>query len=370
MAQTHERQPMPEDRLARSHHLREPAHLPTRWKCDLTFVATVSILGAYRDPAPLTRDREPLLQRIVEALLYYGNGWELDAILLPGGFFQIARAIGTLETPQRIAAIHQTRAGKAASAASLEVHRRWYRTTLVLGFDSAAMADWRGGDQLVTAWQEGELVGLARKAFPVSSETTGLRPVVWVKTSDFNDPLRMVLLRNANRIILCACYDAFAIRALGGAQYADLRALRLILDEQGRFRRPSLAERQAYLSRWLGLLKEHPPDLAFTAIHEFARPGRDCYWQRHGLAGASAALAGKPILGAAHFREWLPSGERDCPLASQSVPLGHLGEGHHRTAHRLSPDDGIHLIDADGTAFALIRFFTLNSNHNAEGRSP
>ena len=370
MAQPRERRRMPDDPPEISiDGFGRSWHRP--WKEEFTEVATVSILGADRHPAPRTRDRSPLLMEIIEGLICQAAAWRLDAILFPGGFFRIGQVLGDQDTDGRIIRLLHTRAARAARKASHRLDAVWPWVTLVLGIDSNPMTGWRGGDQLVTAWQAGKLIGLARKAFPVWTETgDAYEPVVWVKPGDADDPLRLVTLRNGNRAILCACYDAFALRAAADPRFADLGSIRLMLDDQGIYRRPTMLERHEHLRRWTAFLKAHPPDLALVAIHHFARPGRDCYWQRHGIAGASAGLSGAPILGAAHFREWLPSTVQDCPLASQAVPPEHLAQGHHRKAHRLLPDDGFHLVDANGVPIALIRRFTLDHRLTQERDIP
>jgi hypothetical protein len=77
-------------------------------------------------------------------------------------------------------------------------------------------------------------------------------------------------------------------------------------------------------------------DSALIAIHGF-EPGRSSgMWQRHGIATASAKLAGGAVFGAAHFGR-LPSSAAVQTLAASRVPRRHLGLGDKRKAEALPP---------------------------------
>lgn len=70
----------------------------------------------------------------------------------------------------------------------------------------------------ISAWRDGLLTGLARKAFPVAGGPRG-RSVVWLSAQDADQSERIIALRNGQRDLLLACYDAFAalciLRSLG-----------------------------------------------------------------------------------------------------------------------------------------------------------
>ncbi len=238
---------------------------------------------------------------------------------------------------ERLIALRQAPPAAAILSALDRMDAVFPGITLVIGIDTNALDRWFAGDQMVTAWQQGQLVGYARKAFPVWTEIAPQRPMVWVTPEDVDQPRRLVRLRNNRHAILCACYDGFGLRASVDPRFADQSSIRWIREPDQPIRWFYAAERPTYLDRWASFLKAHPPDLALIAIHHFVRPGRDCYWQRHGIAGASAALNGVPILGAAHFREHLPQEGHVSPLASMDVPREHLFEGHFRRAHPLFP---------------------------------
>lgn len=323
-------------------------------------VITVCVRGRDRYPMYRMNDRILLLDRLIDALVRRADWQDIDAVLLPGGFFRIHSPIGRLTTKARVAALSRLDAGLAGAAASRLLAEHWPGVTLILGIDSEPIDRRRAGDQLVAAWRDGELVALTRKAWPVASETAGSEPKVWVAPSDADDEYRNLILRSGRRALLLACYDGFAVRAVQERRFADLAALRFISDTAGRIRAASKREREQHLARWLLFLRSHPPDLGLIAIHEFDRAGRDGYWQRHGIAGASAALGGIPVLAAAHFRRSLPANALSSPLASLDVPSFHLDLGTARPAHRLPPNDWM-AVPASGYARMLVRLFNVVS---------
>lgn len=329
-----------------------------------TTIVTVCLRGHYQRPVPKTRDRVLILERLVEAFAAYGDWAPVDSVLLPGGFLRISEVVGHRTTLERQSIVENSQIGRALSQISGQLHALWPKVALIVGIDSRPMNRWLGGDQLVSAWRDGNLIALTRKAFPVNCETDGSEPVVWITSGDADDPQRSIILRNGQRAVLLACYDAFALRAVAGAHYADLTAIRFICDQQGRIRPATQAERQEHLERWLAYLARSPPDLGLVAIHSFAKAGRDGYWQRHGIAGASAALQGMAIIGAAHLEQGLPHSLSLSPLAAHGVPQSHLTDGTRRTAHRLAPIDGFTLFTDDHKPPALIRRFVIPHQRN------
>jgi hypothetical protein len=108
------------------------------------------------------------------------------------------------------------------------------------------------------------------------------------------------------------------------------------------------------------LLAEEYPDVVLTAVHRFQQPGRDIFWQRHGLATASAALDGGLAVGAAFFTDRLPDGQNcwSSPLAACGVPREHLEQGLHRLARRFEPIAVLTINGRrNGKPRALIRLF-------------
>lgn len=328
-------------------------------------VVSVAVLGHSARPPPIARRRGPVLMRIVEGLVDRRDWHILDAILLPGGFFRLRNPIGALGEDERRSALLSTKAAGLCAGASRLLDAHHPGAMLVIGMDADPVSRKIGGDQLVTAWRSGDLVGLARKTYPSYGDTHGKQPPYPVFDLDFTSASRFVSLRSGHRALLLGCYDAFGTRSIVHSRYADLVAMRLARNRQGGWHEPSLALRHDFFVRWRALIRAHPPDLALCAIHGFKRPGMDGYWQRHGIAGASAALGGIPVIGASHFNKALPRTAERSVLAAAGVPLSHLELGPHRPMHALAPSEGFTLADDDGWPVALIRRFdlALGANH-------
>jgi hypothetical protein len=113
--------------------------------------------------------------------------------------------------------------------------------------------------------------------------------------------------------------------------------------------------RRAQVVAWHQLLRCQQPDIAIAVVHRFERPGLDGYWQRHGIATASAALGGFAI-GAAHFHRWLPH-RLETPLAAFGVPADHLAQGPHRRAWPHLPIEQIEVYRRHRPA-AVLRLYT------------
>jgi len=126
-----------------------------------------------------------------------------------------------------------------------------------------------------------------------------------------------------------------------------------------------VAVRQRLVTKWGRLLTDQRVDIALTAVHRLQQPGRDIFWQRHGLATASAALGGRLAVGAAFFTDRLPDeGDRwSSPLAACGVPREHLSQGLHRPARRFEPVDLLTINGRrNGKPRALVRLFDAGIN--------
>jgi hypothetical protein len=337
---------------------------PSNWP--LVSIVTVAVLGHSAKPPPIARRRGPLLNRIVEAVASRPDWPQPSAVLLPGGFFRLRSAIGSLEEQARALALVGTKAAGLCAEASVLLDAVSPGILLVVGMDTDPTSKKVGGDQLVIAWRAGDLVGFGRKTFPSHGDTHGKQPPYPVFALDFASAARFVTLRSGQRVLLLGCYDAFGARSIVHPRHADLMAMRLARDRTGELQEPSLALRRSFLARWRALIEANPPDLALCAIHGFVRPGMDGYWQRHGIAGASAALDAIPVIGAAHFNKALPRTSYRSVLAAAGVPLSHLDLGPHRPMHALAPAEGFTVADDDGEPVALIRRFdlALRANHD------
>ena len=302
-------------------------------------IVSVCIAGHPITQERFNTNRLELVSKVAREV--YRRGWEdLDAILFPAGYVRLVGWLGPLSHGDRIARIE---AGELSDVCRGAVHRLRVGSPdclIAVGLDTNKSPDGWRGDQLVVAFDRGGVVGLARKIFPVVQDTDGWgRAPYLLFEADFDSPQRFVTLPNGERALLSACYDAFALAELVIGPTAKRRALRHLATPQGW---TNLDRRQidGLLLRFADRLRAEAPTVNLAALHGFRSPGRDLYWQRHGLATASAALRGGLTVGAAHFTCSLPSRLSSAPLAALGVPKAHLRASHNRTAHALAPVDG------------------------------
>jgi hypothetical protein len=321
-------------------------------------IATVSVLGGKAQRAKTNHRRTPWLKTIADALSERADWGPLNAVLLPGGFFRLKHSIGRLPHAERVAVIEATEIGRSCREASLTLDGFSRGIALVIGLDSAEVSRCFGGDNLAVAWRGGDIIGLARKIFPVDEDTNwDAGPPLRCSASDYASPHRVIELANGSRAVLCACYDLFALRALAIEPGSLLKAVRYLDDENCTHEPPSPELRRKLFESWKDIVLHSDVTVGLACIHEFKRPGRDSYWQRHGIASASAGLEGGLALGAAHFKEGLPSPDAST-LAAFGVGRSHLMQGSHRRAHRHPPLTSF-LLEGDGRdePAALVRLY-------------
>ena len=353
MKQDHERRSMPN--LLR---------VDSSYVGDTTTVVTICIRGKHFYPASKAQARLKLLRRLLQELVQRKQWTDIDVVLLPGGYLRRKRPLLATSPKKRLRTLRESRLGRELETISRWLQQAYPGITLVCGIDTPPHSRQLGGDELVAAWRDGVLIGVARKAFPASGDTDGKIPVYVVSLDDVDDPQRLITLKNNRRALLLGCYDAFGVRAVADVRYYDASNIRKIFDDKGEVQKSTAPIRDAHMRRWQAFLKCHPPDLALVAIHRFKAPGRDCYWQRHGIAGASSALQGAAVLGAAQFSQGLPDRITASPLAAVDVPSNHLKQGPHRKAHPFNPIDGFTLQDGQGRDCALIRLFVISHERN------
>jgi hypothetical protein len=108
---------------------------------------------------------------------------------------------------------------------------------------------------------------------------------------------------------------------------------------------------------WRATMHAAAPTVALVAIHGFERPGREGYWQRHGIASVSAALGGLAV-GSAHYRRLTRRDQLKTPLASSGVPREHLGAGIRRRSQPLAPTAAITIVTpSKKRVLAVLRLF-------------
>ena len=234
---------------------------------------------------------------------------------------------------------------------------------IVVGIDSVPYSSDDHGDQMCVAFSPYGVIGIGRKVWPADGDTNwDGRPPVVCYPADFGSPHRIVTLANGSRALLCACYDVFGVAEAIVGPTARIRYIRYLAPDQ-RYDGAGagfVAVRRRLVAEWGQLLADQRVDVALTAVHRFQQPGRDIFWQRHGLATASAALGGGLAVGAAFFTDRLPDG-RDrwsSPLAACGVPREHLSQGLHRPARRFEPIAALTINGRrNGKPRALVRLF-------------
>ncbi len=304
-----------------------------------TRIATVCVLGPKAKRVEANEGRGALLQAIVKHLRQEPLWQPIDALLLPGGYFRLKPYIGHLSHERRVAMVERASFHRTAMAALAALELLSPSLLIVAGVDSDSPSKHDVGDQLCVAWGGDGIVGIGRKVFPVDGDTNVEgRPYICHAT-DFATRQRYVRLANGRTAILGACYDLFGLSETVEQPTARTRYIRFIQDGAAvrSIGDPGFAAlRRQLIGQWHRTLLEESPTVALGAIHKFGRPGRDLFWQRHGIAQASAALRGGLAFGAAHFLERLPEGTQSA-LAAVAVPSSHLHHGQHRRAQAHLP---------------------------------
>ena len=305
-------------------------------------IVTVCVLGRTTKHPQHNGRSIRLLDQVVDAVISRADWHPVDAIVFPGGFFRSPVYVGNRSHSERAAALEAFDFGQAAMAAAYRLNPAHPGALIVVGIDSVPYGSDDHGDQMCVAFSSYGVTGIGRKVWPADGDTNwDGRPPVVCYPADFGSPHRVVKLANGSRALLCACYDVFGVAEAIVGPTARIRYIRY-LAPNGRYDGAGagfVAARRRLVAEWGQLLVDHGVDVALAAVHRFQQPGRDIFWQRHGLATASAALGGGLAVGAAFFTARLPDG-RDrwsSPLAACRVPREHLSQGLHRPARRFEP---------------------------------
>jgi hypothetical protein len=326
-------------------------------------VVTVCVLGR-KPKRPKHNSRSiRLLGRVVDAIISRVDWHPIDAIVFPGGFFRSPVYIGNQSHSERVAALEALDFGQAVMAAAYRLDGALPGALLVVGIDSVPYSTDDHGDQMCVAFSPYGVIGIGRKVWPADGDTNwDGRPPVVCYPADFASPHRIVTLANGSRALLCACYNVFGVAEAIVGPTVRMRYIRYLApnwrdDSAGA---GFVAVRQRLVAEWGQLLTDQRVDVVLTAVHRFQQPGRDVFWQRHGLATASAALGGGLTVGAAFFTDRLPDGRErwSSPLAACGVPMEHLSQGLHRLARCFEPVDLLTINGRrNGKPRALVRLF-------------
>jgi len=331
-------------------------------------IVTVCVLG--RKPRRVDRNTRAssLLDQVVDAVISCVDWHSVDAIVFPGGFFRSPIYVGNLSHSQRAAALEALDFGQVVMAAAYRLDAAHPGALIVVGIDSVPYSSDDHGDQMSVAFSSYGVIGIGRKVWPADGDTNwDGRPPVVCYPADFVSPHRIVTLANGSRALLCACYDVFGVAEAIVGSTARVRYIRYLAPDQRDDGAGAgfVAVRWRLVAEWAQLLADQRVNVALTAVHRFRQPGRDIFWQRHGLATASAALGGGLAVGAAFFTDRLPDG-RECwssPLAACGVPIEHLSQGLYRPARRFEPIGALTINGRrKGKPRALVRLFDAGTN--------
>jgi hypothetical protein len=298
------------------------------------------------------------MQMTIDRIIEQRDWRPLDAVIFPGSYIRLTRLIAHLSPSERVRAIGRESFAKKLVAAAERLDRYSRGALLILGADASDPKRQERGDQTCIAVSRTGVIGLARKIFPANGDTTHCWFPYVPNLADYDSAVRVIRLPSGHRALLCACYDMFALapdrnkNPRGSPSIRDL----WIDGSYHHIEQPGFAQlRNVAITRWLRFLQTNRIDLAVSAIHGFQAPGRDVYWQRHGLTAASAALGGSLAIGAAHFNEQLPAPNKST-LAAFGVPKSEIGTGFHRPSYSLEPID--HLTVTSGPLKALVRLYS------------
>jgi predicted amidohydrolase len=313
-------------------------------------------------------ERSAIVTEMIALLRQHPEWHPLDAILLPGGFFQLSRALGASSFAHRKQLVERERF-VAAIANDLETLQSFSpKVRLVTGIMATPRHKRERTEQACLAFDTTGLIAAARKLFPTNAETRGRR-YMSPCLDDYRAKERFVSLPNGSLALLNSCYDLFGtadVGMAGGARRLAIRAVRQGSEQVTERDEGFRALRDGGLAAWAEMLTEQKPDVLLASVHAFQRPGLDGYWQRHGIARASASFNGALTVGAAHFLEGLP--REGSTLAAYGVPKRALTAGVGRRAYSLSPVRSLAFTAQDGTP-ALLRLFKPPSGKTLGPRS-
>lgn len=245
---------------------------------------------------------------------------DLHTIVLPGGMFFHDEALAPLSAQERVEALNM----RADIQALSEIAGN---SLIVSGLDIYCHDEVHG--QYSFALDKDGVKAVSRKVFPTKQEVQrGLS----IQAHDFSDTSRIVEGQDRS-VILHTCYDIFgSVDALTGKETPS---------RLSHVPAPKEANKSDCYNDYkqVALLAAKGAPIITVNIHEFAKPGRDIFYQRHGLATASAAFNGAPVFAAAHFEETLPQSAAQSPLAAKGVPTSHIKARFHRQAHALTANE-------------------------------
>jgi hypothetical protein len=308
-------------------------------------------------------ERITLLDRITDLLRGRDDWHPIDALVLPGGFFRMSRALGPVGFTERRSRVSSEKFAQAACIAVRALDKLSPGFRMITGVLATPRDLTERTEQSSLAFGGSGLVAAARKIFPTAQDSKG-KQFTSPFEGDYSSAHRFLHLANGSVAALNACYDLFGVADIGSDTGARRLAIRRLYTKGGSITRTDdgfIQTRQKCLTAWTELVRQKQPDVALATIHRFRQAGQDGFWQRHGIARASAALGGALVAGAAHFEVGLPR-PTISTLASWRVPHAHLSQGLGRKAHRLDPKAFL-VAEEEGIKILMRLFTPLHSTH-------
>ena len=304
-------------------------------------IVSVNVAGAEATDVEMNITRADLMEQVVNGIRDQKDWPAVDAVLFPGGTFFSPQFVGDMPYAERKRVLQAQPFAKTAMKMARKLSKKGHRALVIAGVDSIAPNG--GREQLCVAFSPNGVAGIGRKVFPTNEDSNGKSvPPMICYEEDYNSPHRTVQLANGSNALLCACYDMFGISETPEGQRGKVQYIRYLNGKDPvEFGRDFADFRKDLVGRWSQVIDNGKVDLALTAIHHFERPGRDCFYQRHGIASASARLGGGLAIGAANFSAALPRQRKDgsyqSPLAAFNVAAEHLNKASHRQAETHDP---------------------------------
>ena len=328
-----------------------------------TRIVSACVLGQSLENIHSNAERQKLLQKTIHEI---GNrGWsDIDALILPGGFFCLDKYLGSLPYAERVTALENASFHNVCTNSCQYLSHSSPGVIIIIGVDGTTGpedSNYFWSDQLCVAWNKKGIAGIGRKVFPTSDDESS-HYICY--SQDYERDNRIIPLPHGANAILCACYDVF-----GCAETAERPTSRTsnicnittgtgaynINNQRTRHERSVFKElRQTCINDFHNLLVTHKVAVGLGAIHNFRKPGRDNYWQRHGIQACSAALGSGLAVGAAHFLEGLPSISKST-LAATGILETYLSDKpfYKRKKNGFSPKDGFYAANET----VLVRLF-------------
>jgi predicted amidohydrolase len=280
--------------------------------------ATLCVLGR---PARSCADNDARLDLIYEAVNDLKSTLA-QTFIMPGGMIWSDQALFRLSPLERRKAVQNLDVIQSI-VTLIPKHM-----TLITGLDVAAPDQQEPHAQYSVALQQNKVTAVSRKIFPTKGE---IKQGAFIQAQDFADSSRFVTTASGREVLLHTCYDLFGSVDAASGKHSASRLSHVPSPENSKNKSSCYLSYKDMLNRQTS---SQAPVITVN-IHDFEKPSRDIFYQRHGIASASAAFDNALVLGAAHFETALPLLSTSSTLSAHGVPKSHLSARFHRKAHHL-----------------------------------